>query len=794
MAAGFARSRMTAVFGVFLAVWCLATSWGLAGENAAAPVVSRIDVRGCVTLTPEQVKYKMGTREGQPLDRQILDEDFQRLFKMGIFDDVQIKEEALPDGVRLIVLLREKDLIRRISYRGNTQIREKRLAELIKTKVGDRFGPGQVNLDARAIEDWYHQEFYYFAKVEPKAEPFEDGVRLIFDIEEGGRMAVRKIVFRGNQNVTNKEMLKFMETKQGSFLSRGRYDRRTFEKDLERLRMLFQSKGFLDVQVTEQPFEITANVPKSRWQRREAYIHIDIDEGPRYKVGRVEFAGNELVDTETLRSVVGTMPGEYFSPVTAQKDADTIRDVYGRFPSSRYFTRVRPERVLTEDEAVVDVVFNIQEGEEVSVEDVQILGLTKTQDRVVRREVAILPGEKIDSDKINETKRRLKNLGYFKDETLAVDVKEGSASDRSKVVVDLEEVSTGRLQLGAGVSTRESFIGSIQLKQHNFDLADKPESWKEFFTGKAFTGAGQDFRINLSKGSKTSEYGFDFLNPWIFDKPISFGLGASYSTNEWDEFDEERLGGYLSLGRKLWLDDLKGTITYKGERVNMDNFDDNVSNEIKADGGETWITRAILNVTYDSRDSRFDPTKGMLLSATQEIASDWLGGERNFWRSFLEGQYFHPIFKDKQNRPWVLALRGEIGACESYGGDERVPVYERMYAGGIGSIRGFGYNQLSPRDENGDEIGGKLRSTGTVEFFMPVWEEVVRMSVFYDAGAVWADLDGADDDAFRSSAGVGVHLKTPLGPMPVRIYYSQALNKVDGDDEKTIQFTFGALF
>jgi len=766
-----------------------------AGEEADAPrVVQRIDVRGCVTLTPDQVKYKMGTREGKPLDPKVLSADFKRLSELEAVADVQIKEEDAEGGVRLIVLLREKGILRRVIFRGNDQVKSKKLLSLIKSAVGERYDAGQVNRDRRAIEDWYREEFYYFANVEPKTEPFEDGMSLVFEIDEGGRLYVEDIIFRGNKQFKKKELLKYMETRPSTFFTRGKYDRRVFEKDLARLEMLYKKEGFLDAKVIERPFEITSNKPTSRWQRRDAYVHIDIVEGERFKVGQISFKGNDLVKTEDLMAVLETTPGEWFSPFTVQLDAKRIRDIYGKFPSSRYFTKVYGHEVVTPEGPVMDVQFEIDEGEEVLVEDVQIVGLEKTKDRVVRREIEQLPGEKIDSVKINESLRNLKNLGYFKEVNL--DVKEGSAPNRARVVADVQEGPTGKLQLGAGISSKESFIGSVELSQKNFDARGWPKDWKDFFLGKAFCGAGQFFNVGVSAGSKSQNLRVDWAEPWLFDRPVSLGFGGFYKKWEYNRYDEERLGGYLRLGKRLWNKNLHGSVTYKMEEVTLSDFedDDEISNELRREEGSNWISRVSFDLTYDTRDSRFDPTKGLRIAGTQEFAGTFLGGTRDFWRSFLEGQIYHPFYKDKKNRPWYFALRAEVAAAEAFGDDEHVPIYEKLFAGGMGSIRGFPFHNVSPRDEFGDEVGGEFMTTMSAEVFVPVYEDIIRASAFYDQGAVWAQLDEENSDIWRSSAGIGLHIRTPLGPMPIRLYWAWVLDDVDGDDHQFFQFTFGANF
>lgn len=796
-------------------IWGGIVAFGKSGEDASkpAPTVVQIVVQGAITHPVHEIKAKMGTREGRPLSQQVLDEDFQRLFNMGTFADVQIKVEEVEGGVKVIVLLREKNVIRRIVFRGNKQVKTKRLMDLIKSKVGGRFDEGQANRDARAIEDWYKDEFYYFATVNFEKEPFEDGIRLVFNVDEGGRMYIRSITFRGNYSIPDKTLLKYMETKPGTWLTRGKFNRRTFEKDLERLRLLYQSRGYLDVKITERPFQITANTPQNRWERRDAHIYIDIEEGPQYIVGTVKFEGNKLVDDEALRKVIQTTPGEVFSPLVAQDDADLIRDIYGKYPSSRYFTKVRAERVLTERENIVDVVFYIEEGDEVIVEDVVILGNKKTKDHVFRREITVLPGEKIDSEKVNESKRNILNLGYTKPESTRIEVKEGSAPNRGKLIVDVEEAPTGKLSLGAGISSAETFVGTIELSQRNFDYADWPESFKDFITGNAFVGGGQKFQAKVSAGTSSRNYSLDWMNPWIFDRPIRWGFGVYSKLREWDLYDEKRVGGYTTIGRRLFIKNLDGSITYRIENLALTDFDEEkVSPLIANEKSDMTLSRLVFNLTYDTRDNVFDPTEGVRLSGTHENVGGIVGGDRDFWRQFWEANYFQPVFINKATRmnperpwfwgTWYFGLRAELAAADRFGDTKAVPVAEKLYAGGIGTIRGFDFHSISPRNV-GDEVGGLTRQTNTVEFFMPVYEKMIKLSAFYDVGGVWADTYSFEDDSagyaeggsgWRSSAGLGFHIKTPLGPVPIRLYWVHALDKEKGDDLESFQFTFGAVW
>ncbi len=781
-------------FLVLMLVLVVASALGKA-EEAAAPIVRDIRIVGAMQNTPQEIKAKMRTREGHPLDRKVLDEDFQRLFKMGPFADVQIKEnpvEGEPDKVDLIVLVREKNIIRRIVFRGNERVKTKKLEDKIQSKAGARFDEGQVARDARAIEEWYKDEYYYFAQVTTEKEPFEDGIRLVFNVEEGGKMYVRKITFRGNEHIKDKELLKYMQTRSGSLFSRGKYDRENFERDLERVKLYYQSKGYLDVRVVERPFSITENDPEAKKQKNRAEIIIDIEEGQQYKVGKIDFDGNGLVDELTLRGVLKTMPGEIFSPQTVEEDAGHIRDVYGAYPNSRYFTKVWSERVLTEENDVIDVVFHVKEGLEVVIEDVQIIGNRKTKDAIFRREITQLPGEKIDSAKINQSKANLMNLNYtnpekttFKVEPVLEDGQtDETQTQRGRVVVSLEEAATGKLSFGAGYTERLGVFGEVKLEQRNFDYQDWPTSFKEFLTGKSFMGSGQNLALSARFGSESQSYSFGWSNPWIFNKPILFGFKTYYDTQTWDTYDENDLGGKVYVGKYLWKR-LWGQITYKLDNIEISDVDDDASTYIKNQEGEMVLSRTIYDLSWSTINSKWDPTKGYKLALSQEVVGGPFAGDADFFRSFLTAQWYHPFYTDKQGRPWVFSITSQVGYVDPFGDTDKdsMPLYEKLYAGGLSTLRGFDSYSVSPRSD-GDAIGGLYRQTNQFEFWVPVYEKMVRASAFYDVGGVW-DEYGGDDGSYRSSVGLGLHVKTPLFPMPIRIYWAHALNSEEEDDENS---------
>jgi outer membrane protein insertion porin family len=607
------------------------------------------------------------------------------------------------------------------------------------------------------------------------------------------------VVFHGNKSIAKKELLKHIATQPAALMpwgARGKYDRKAFEQDLERLRLLYQTRGFLDVKVAERPFQISSREAESKWKQQKMMIHIDIEEGEIYHIGKIDFKissveGTPAQTADSLRGLLTIMPGEVYDAQKVSQNAGIIRDHYGE--NGRYFSTVRPRRVTGESGAVADIVFEVKEDRPVVVEDILITGLVNTKEFVVRRELEMFPGEVYNTKKKRETEWNLNRLNYF-ERPVKIDVKK-TGEGRGKVVVDLKEKRTGSISGGVGYSTADGIVGNFKLKERNFDHRGRPKNLKELLTLKAFKGAGEMLSLDISAGSNASSYALDFMNPWVFNRALRFGTGVYRKTRDWDYYDETRTGGYVSLGRKIFgkIWDLTGT--YKVENVLLDDFEGDFSDEFKEENGDRTVARGILRLAYDTRDDMYDPTDGWYGTLSQEVAGGMFGGEADFWRTRTEVNYWHTFFRDKSKRPHVIALRVEGAAADSYGRDNDVPINEKLYAGGLGSLRGFSYHSVSPQRLSGDSIGGLTMATSSVEYLFPLLGDNVRGSVFYDVGNVWEKSWDFDGDNWRSSTGLGLHVKTPLWQMPIGIYYSSILEKEEFDDRtKTVQIRMGAYF
>jgi outer membrane protein insertion porin family len=445
------------------------------------------------------------------------------------------------------------------------------------------------------------------------------------------------------------------------------------------------------------------------------------------------------------------------------------------------------------------------------VEKIQIRGNTKTRDRVIRRELAVSPGETFDMVRVQLSKRRLEGLQYF--EKVDVRPEPSDVMSGKDLVISVDEKTTGNLTLGAGFSSIDQIVGFAEITQGNFDLFHPP----------TFTGGGQKFRLRVQIGSERQDYEISFIEPWFLGRRLALGVDLYYRElnfqSENDIYDETRLGARFSLTKALGSEFLIGSVSYTIENVGIDlnsgfhgpllttGVDPgspygyptgpsaggpptivpaNVPPSILAEEGNTLLSRVGLSLAYDTRNSAQLPDKGQRTELSPQLVGGPLGGERSYYKVDLStAWYFRGFVKGH-----VLELIGRTGVADSFG-DEDVPFYDRYYLGGMFSLRGFKYRQVSPREEPFDEpIGGNTYWYGSAEYSIPIIERL-RFAVFYDIGSVSRDSYDWDFSNFSDNWGVGLRLNLPIGPL--RLDYGIPINH-DRFSDGSGRFQFGVGF
>ena len=426
----------------------------------------------------------------------------------------------------------------------------------------------------------------------------------------------------------------------------------------------------------------------------------------------------------------------------------------------------------------IDITYTLAEGEVAYVNKINIRGNTKTKDVVIRRELRIKPGERYDGAKLRRSKERLYNLGYFEDITF--DTEETAEPDKRNMVVDVKETKTGEFSFGGGFSSIDKLIGFVEIEQKNFDMLNFP----------TFTGDGQDIRLRGEFGSTRKNYLLSWTEPWIFDKPLSFGFDLYASEHNKSgstgyAYDETRQGGDIRFGKEF-NESFRGDFTYKIENVDISNLDSNVSQALKDEEGGNTIASAMTQLTNDTTDNKFNPTKGSILVGSIEVAGGPFGGDKDFAKFFNSISHYSTIGS------FLLELKLRDGVVTTYGGNNgAVPVYERFFAGGTYTVRGFKERDIGPKDQSGDPIGGGTLAIANAELTAPIMENL-KGAFFVDAGNVWHVPDskprgGISSGGIRMGVGVGVRIKTPIGP--VKLDYGFPVNPAD-DQSKTGRIHF----
>ena len=691
---------------------------------------------------------------------------------------MSVSVEDIQDGVGIIFTVIEKAPLAKIIFIGNKVFNSKRLESAVGSKLKEFADERKLKKDADSIKELYEKKGYPWANVTYKIEVDEIGASssAMFIIDEGARAVVKIINIIGNTAFSDKRISKIIKSKTAGFFRSGVYKKEVLEDDMERIKNFYKQAGYLDV---KPAYEL---IFQEKARRKWIELVVRIEEGRKYVTGNIKVAGNIVFSEEELKALLKMKPGSTFTEEGLHADVGGVQEHY--FDKGYIMARVRPDTLLNMETDRVDITYTLTEGEVAYVNKINVRGNTKTRDVVIRRELRIKPGERYDGVKLRRSKERLYNLGYFEDITF--DTEETDEPNKRDMVVDVKETKTGEFSFGGGFSSIDKLIGFVEIEQKNFDILNFP----------TFTGDGQDLRLRGEFGSTRKNYLLSWTEPWIFDQPISFGFDLYASEHDKSSstgyaYDETRQGGDIRFGKEF-SEVLRGDLTYRIENVDISNLDENVSQTLKDEEGENTISSAIAQLTKDTTDNKFNPVKGSILTGSIEVAGGPFGGDKDF------AKFFSSISRYSTIGPFVLELKLRDGVATTYSGKNgTVPVYERFFAGGTYTIRGYKERDIGPKDQSGDSIGGGTLAIANIELTAPIIENL-KGAFFIDAGNVWPVPDsnpkgGIASGGVRVGVGVGVRIKTPIGP--VKLDYGFPVNpSEDQSDTGRIHFSMSRGF
>ena len=758
----------------------------LAQANApAAPAspeegrpIREIRIEGNQLVSEESIRTTLKSKVGEPYTDKQVQEDVRALLQTGKFAAVHATRQLAGDEVVVTFHVAEKPEIESVEFTGNKKFKAKDLYGDVDLAPGSPLDRFAVNRGRDNIERRYKEAGYYYAKVTVDEEALKNERRVIYQIVEGPRVRVRKILFEGNVSYPARRLQREIKTKEYVWIFRtGEFDQERAERDVADLRNFYRNEGYLDAQVSYRL--------ETSEDRRDLNLIFVIDEGIRYYVESIRVEGHTVFDTDAILVPLKLQPGSPYINEWVKADTKYIETEYGRI--GYIDARCTPEWVYSDTKGQIRVTLKIKEGGQYRIGRIVVRGNERTQDKVVRRELRFYPEELYDTTKTKAAEQRLLETRLFNEATITP---VGDAEGVRDVLVKVEETETTTFLLGVGVTSNDGVIGSLSIENRNFDIADWPRTPGEFFRGRAFKGAGQVMRLQFEPGTELTRLRLDFREPYLFDQPVSFGWGFYLFTRGRDAYDEQRIGTQISFGKRFEKGLLRGwagEVAFRLEGVDIGGVDWDDAQEIRAMEGDHLLTSIKGTLVRDTTDSRFMPTQGSRFTVSWEQVGA-MGGDYSFGRLVVSDAWYKTLRTDVMDRKSVLTLHGRIGQIF---GD--APVFERFFGGGIGSIRGYEFRGVSPRAGlHDDRVGGDFMFVTGAEYSFPVYGKTLRGVAFTDMGTVERDFG---IHTWRIAVGLGARVIVKwFGPVPMSFDFSVPITKDDEDDTQVFQFSFGTTF
>jgi outer membrane protein insertion porin family len=744
--------------------------------DSAGPIIKEIAVEtvGAPSISKDRVLANLATKVGKPYSERTAEQDVRALYQTGGVSNVRLFAEPLGDGVKVTVLLQGRPVVEEVIIEGAQDIPLNRVRRDLGVKPGDVVNDEKIEQDRQKILTLYEDRNYSDVSVQYRVEeiPGKNRARVIFAITEGPKLIVKKIVFNGNDSVLSKDLRAVMKTKPLDLLTffnkSGRLTPSQVEEDRAAIRTLYQNRGFADVDV--------AQIETQPLEKGGVELVVNITEGTQYRVNNIAVDGVNIAPQGEVASLLKMNAGQLFTPKGMSDDIKAMRDFYG---SRGYVDMTIAPEVLPAGPGAVNLTYRLDEGVQSYINLVNIQGNTRTQDRVIRRELAVKPGEVYDTTLVDVSKKRLENLNYFsKVETQPTDTVVPGRKDLNVIV---EEKRTGSFNFGAGFSTIDSLIGFAEIQQSNFDVTNWPN----------FTGGGQRFRIRAQYGLLRQDFVASLTEPWFLGYKLSAGVEAYYRNADFlsNVYAQENAGFALQTRQQVWRA-LSARTEYRFERVVIYDLGDDLYNDyygadgvfggtssngqygpVIKDAAGTYYKSAITGaLVWDTRDSLFLTRKGELVEFTGFLSGGFLGGTVQDYGLSLEAAKYVPL-------PWdlIFLAKGQLAVTNGWGPNQSadddgygngVPIFDRLYLGGANNMRGFNFREVGPVDVDDNPIGGNSLAYVTLELTFPIISRV-RGAVFTDAGFVNADAYDFGASGANVDVGIGLRLDLPIGPIRV---------------------------
>lgn len=731
---------------------------------ARAELVKDIVVQyvGAETVARSVILAQVQTAVGDELDPQVIEEDIKSLYNSGDVESVRVLNEPYDGGARVIYLVQTRATLGEVMFIGNS-LSSSKLRKETELEIGDPFDDGQLESARLNLEDYYKKKgFSDIGVTYTVAGAGQAGFsRVTFVVSEGTREKLHKVRFYGNGALSDSSLVDQMKVKEQKvyniFKKNRGIDSALLEEDVIRIEERYREEGYLNARVTDVQREPIDD---------KVDLVIYISEGEKYSINNVRVSGIEAVSEAEVLSKLSMQPGVTYSSKGVKADLRGLRKYYGNNGYSN--VRVMP-RISSAGGTSVDIDYDVAEGVQTSIDLINISGNDKTLDKVIRRELAITPGEVYSEDLVEVSRNRLNGLGYF--DSVDITPTASSTPFHTDLNIDVREKSTGSVNFGVGFSSIDSLVGFVDVVQTNFKL------W-----GRPHTGSGQKLRLGLRFGIERKDFQLDFTEPWLFDSKLALSAGLYYRDLLFlsDRYDQTNAGGYVGLRKTL------GQYSAISGQVNVERYDIEVDSDasdlLREEDGQ--FSRALFGATYiwDTRDSQYLTRRGQRVTVGIDGS---VGDVSNIGFQVSAVKYFHLPFDT------VFSV---VGDFRTVSGD--TPIFDREFLGGANNLRGYAFREATGtdlRDDQGEALGGNSAGFFSLEYSFPVFNlRKLRGHVFYEGGVVSADsldLGGT----YLADAGVGIDFYLPIGPIRIDLAWPLVKDEFTEDDVR-VQFNIGYRF
>jgi len=731
--------------------------------------IADIQVKGLKFIDKDRVLVRLNTKKGDLVDEDAIDADVRNIWEFGYFNDVTAEIEPGIEGPVLVFTVVEKPRIADIRVEGSEEVRLSDINEAMSTQTGSVLNEKMLAEDLQKVTDLYRKEGFYLAEVSYDVQSKSDGSSavLVLNVKEGNKLYIKEVAIEGLKEIDIDDLKDYMSLRERGmfswFTGSGVLKEESLERDTETIKAYFMKYGYVDGQVA---------APEVLYEEDGIRIIFRVREGQRYKVGEIILHG-DLIDTEARMLEAISLDDrqkseDYFDVELLQKDIKALTDFYSDYGYA--FADIDVEPKPRPEDGVVDVVFTLKPGEKQYVRRVEVEGNTRTRDNVILREMRLADGQQFSGARMRRSAQRLEKTRYFKEVNPTVLPTDTPGEVDLKIGV--KEDDTGILSVGFGYSTYDKFGVMASIQENNL--------------------FGRGYSIGLTGyTSGTEQYlQASFVNPRLFDTYWGFSISPYGIEEEWTDFDKRSVGVQTRIFHPIGEYTSIG-FGYRFERYNLYNMQNDASRIIREYAGQHWASVISARVVRDTTNKPYFPTRGTKVSLSLEYGADWLGGDDSFFKPELEGAVFYGL-----NDNHILHARGRIGAVYETE-DRTVPVFERFWIGGIRSIRGYDYDDVSPRDtETNETIGSDRMGYVNLEYIWVAKPDIgLAIVPFFDVGFnTDSQQHGLFDEVFQSY-GVEIRWRSPMGDL--RFGYGVPLSKFSNGEKRSsgrFEFSMGQAF